>query len=54
VSIPHLVYDVGLHRGEDTEYYLKKGFGVIDSKPIRNLCGIAGQRSLQKLLAVNS
>lgn len=24
-----LVYDVGLHKGEDTEYYLKKGFRVI-------------------------
>jgi FkbM family methyltransferase len=24
-----LVYDVGLHKGEDTEYYLKKGFKVI-------------------------
>ena len=24
-----LVYDVGLHRGEDTAYYLKKGFRVV-------------------------
>lgn len=24
-----LVYDVGMHKGEDTEYYLKKGFKVI-------------------------
>ena len=24
-----LIYDVGMHRGEDTEYYLKKGFFVI-------------------------
>lgn len=24
-----LIYDVGLHRGEDSEYYLKKGFRVI-------------------------
>ena len=24
-----LVYDVGLHRGQDTDYYLKKGFRVI-------------------------
>jgi FkbM family methyltransferase len=23
------IYDVGMHRGEDTEYYLKKGFRVI-------------------------
>lgn len=26
---PGLIYDVGMHRGEDTEYYLKKGFRVI-------------------------
>ena len=25
----NLIYDVGMHEGEDTEYYLKKGFMVI-------------------------
>jgi len=25
---PDLIYDVGAHRGEDTEFYLKKGFRV--------------------------
>src|ERR1700682_6446861 len=24
-----LVYDIGMHRGQDTDYYLKKGFRVI-------------------------
>jgi FkbM family methyltransferase len=24
-----LIYDIGLHKGEDTEYYLKKGFRVV-------------------------
>ncbi len=24
-----LIYDIGMHKGEDTEYYLKKGFRVI-------------------------
>lgn len=24
-----LIYDVGLHRGEDTDYYLQKGFRVV-------------------------
>ena len=24
-----LIYDVGLHKGKDTAYYLKKGFDVI-------------------------
>ncbi len=26
---PHLIYDVGMHKGEDTDFYLKKGFKVI-------------------------
>ena len=26
---PNLVFDVGLHMGEDTEFYLKKGFKVV-------------------------
>lgn len=26
---PNLIYDVGLHRGEDTDFYLKKGFHVV-------------------------
>jgi FkbM family methyltransferase len=25
----HVVFDVGMHRGEDTDYYLKKGFCVV-------------------------
>src|SRR5580700_7845973 len=25
----NLIYDVGLHKGEDTDFYLKKGFSVI-------------------------
>jgi FkbM family methyltransferase len=27
--IPDLVYDVGMHRGEDSAYYLRKGYRVI-------------------------
>lgn len=26
---PKLIYDLGLHMGEDTEYYLKRGFRVV-------------------------
>ena len=26
---PKLVYDVGMHRGDDTAYYLHKGFRVV-------------------------
>jgi FkbM family methyltransferase len=27
--IPDLIYDVGLHKGEDTAFYLRKGFKVV-------------------------
>jgi FkbM family methyltransferase len=27
--VPDLVFDVGMHRGEDTGYYLRKGFRVV-------------------------
>jgi hypothetical protein len=26
---PDLIFDVGFHRGEDTDFYLKKGFRVV-------------------------
>ena len=26
---PKLVYDVGMHRGDDTAYYLHKGYRVV-------------------------
>ena len=26
---PDLVYDIGMHKGEDAEFYLRKGFRVI-------------------------
>ncbi len=42
--IPDLIYDVGLHNGTDTAYYLHKGFRVvaIDANPI--LVGAAQDR----------
>ncbi len=27
--MPNLIFDVGMHKGEDTEFYLKKGFDVV-------------------------
>jgi len=32
-----LVYDVGMHKGEDTDYYLEKGFNVIGFEADPNL-----------------
>lgn len=31
---PELVYDVGMKRGEDTEFYLKKGYALLVSRLI--------------------
>ena len=40
----NLIYDLGLHNGEDTEFYLKKGFRVvaIDANP--ELCARAAEK----------
>lgn len=34
---PNLIYDVGMHKGEDTDFYLKKGFEVIGFEADPNL-----------------
>ncbi len=34
-----LIYDVGAHKGEDTEFYLKKGFSVIAKEAMPEFCG---------------
>lgn len=40
----HLVYDVGMHKGEDTDYYLKKGFRVISFEADPDLIQFCKQR----------
>ena len=32
-----LIYDVGAHKGEDTEFYLKMGFDVVAIEPMAEL-----------------
>ncbi len=39
-----LIYDVGLHRGEDAEFYLKKGFRVVGIEADPELCRAASTR----------
>jgi hypothetical protein len=39
-----LIYDVGAHKGEDTEFYLKKGFGVVTIEAIPEFCVLLEQR----------
>src|ERR1700693_1051689 len=39
-----LIYDVGLHKGEDSEFYLKKGFRVIAVEALPTLAQFAAGR----------
>ena len=41
---PNLIYDVGLHKGEDSEFYLKKGFRVVAIDAMASLCDFARHR----------
>lgn len=42
--MPDLVFDVGMHRGEDTAYYLRKGFRVVAFEAHPKLVDIARGR----------
>jgi FkbM family methyltransferase len=39
-----LIYDVGAHKGEDTDFYLKKGFAVVAIEAVPEFCGSLEQR----------
>ena len=39
-----LIYDVGAHKGEDTEFYLKKGFSVVAIEAMPEFCGLLEQK----------
>jgi FkbM family methyltransferase len=39
-----LIYDVGLHKGEDTEFYLRKGFRVVAFEAAPELASACRQR----------
>ena len=40
----NLIYDVGLHKGEDSEFYLSKGFRVLAIEAVPELCELARWR----------
>ena len=44
---PDLIFDVGFHRGEDSEFYLKKGFRVVAIEADPELAGAARIRFQQ-------
>jgi FkbM family methyltransferase len=39
-----LIYDVGAHKGEDTEFYLVKGFSVVAIEAVPELCELISQK----------
>jgi len=39
-----LIFDVGMYRGEDTAFYLKKGFRVVAIEADPELCTLTGER----------
>ena len=39
-----LIFDVGMHKGFDTEYYLRKGFRVVAVEAAPNLCALVAKR----------
>ena len=39
-----LIFDVGMHKGEDTEYYLKKGFNVVSFEADPDLANYGRER----------
>ncbi|HWT13812.1 MAG TPA: FkbM family methyltransferase [Allosphingosinicella sp.] len=41
-----LIYDLGMHKGEDAEFYLKKGFRVVAVEANPELCALAAARLL--------
>ena len=39
-----LIYDVGMHQGEDAEFYLKKGFDVVGIEANAQLCATCARK----------
>lgn len=47
----NLIYDVGAHQGEDSEYYLKKGFKVVAIEANPTLCAGLKQKFAREIEA---
>lgn len=45
-----LIFDVGMHHGEDTEFYLRKGFRVVAVEAVPEFCQLVARR-LQRYVA---
>jgi FkbM family methyltransferase len=44
---PNLIFDIGLHTGEDAHYYLNKGFNVVALEAREDLCETARSRIIE-------
>ncbi|HEX6660807.1 MAG TPA: FkbM family methyltransferase [Sphingomicrobium sp.] len=42
--MPDLIYDIGMHTGEDSEFYLRKGFRVVAVEADPELCKASADR----------
>ena len=47
----NLIFDIGMHIGQDTEFYLKKGFRVVAIEADPTLAEAAGENSHHRLQA---
>jgi FkbM family methyltransferase len=48
---PKLIYDVGMHNGDDTAYYLRRGFRVVAIEPNPTLVATASERFCREIEA---
>ena len=48
---PRLIYDVGMHNGDDTAYYLWRGFRVVAIEPNPGLVATAAERFRREIEA---
>jgi FkbM family methyltransferase len=51
VAADDLIYDLGLHHGDDTDFYLRKGFRVVALEAKPQFCRMAGERFAEALKA---
>lgn len=46
-----LIFDIGMHRGEDSEFYLRKGFRVVAVEAIDSFCRTVAERLVESVPA---
>jgi hypothetical protein len=46
--LPNLIYDIGMHNGDDTAYYLSRGFNVLAVEANPKLAATATERFVEE------